>query len=437
MIDLREHRTEHFTRDRLALELRRGARPLVTLIVGLALALAAFIYIGSNVSKTLLRSTQELRFSIEDATGVVTGVHEVRFKGVPAGTMSKLDTGGERPVLTVKLQKEYGDIYRDAHAILRPNTPLQDMYLDIVDPGTPSAGKADKSTVLPAERTQTSVRVDEVLNVFQPEVRVRLRELLDGLGNGTRDNGAALREAFVELVPFLRTAGNITEQLARREPLTRRLVHNTAVLTSELGRRDQQIRRLVNDMGTTLKTVQAGAGDLDATLRALPPTLTSIDSSFAAVRGVLGDVNAAVQSLYPVADRLPVSLRALRRLGAEAQPALHALQRPVARLVPFAQALSPLSKNLGISATTLRPQIPSIDKVSKGLAGCRRGIQGFFFWDASISKYGDNHGPVPRGNLTVGVGTSAFNEGPFEQAVPACTPGRAMGGRPATAKDMR
>jgi ABC-type transporter Mla subunit MlaD len=437
MIDLREHRTEHFSRDRLVLEARRGARPLVTVVVGLAMAFLAFLYIGSNVSKTLFKSTQELRFAVDDATGVVTGVHEVRFKGIPAGTMSKIDTGGAQPVITVKLQKEFGDVYRDAHAILRPNTPLQDMYLDIVDPGKPSSGKADKSTVLTATQTQTSVRVDEVLNVFAPDVRARLRDLLDGFGNGMRDNGAALREAFVELVPLLQTAGNITDQLARREPLTRRLVHNAAVLTSELGRRDRQLRRLVDDMGVTLKTVQAGSGDLDATLRALPPTLTAVDSSFAAVRGVLGDVNTAVRSLDPVAERLPVSLAALRRLGAEVQPAVRALQRPVARLVPFTQALAPVARNLRTTISTLRPQVPTVDKVTKGLESCERGVQGFFFWDASISKFGDDFGMVPRGNVAVGVGSSAVTEGPFEQAVPACTPGRAIGGRPADESDYR
>jgi hypothetical protein len=96
-----------------------------------------------------------------------------------------------------------------------------------------------------------------------------------------------------------------------------------------------------------------------------------------------------------------------------------------------------VARNLMTTVSTLRPQVPTVDKVTKGLEGCERGVQGFFFWDASISKFGDDFGMVPRGNVAVGVGSSAITEGPFEQAVPACAPGRAMGGRPAEQKDFR
>ncbi len=123
--------------------------------------------------------------------------------------------------------------------------------------------------------------------------RVQLRTLLDSLGNGLRDRGASLRTAFVELVPLLRIAGNISDQLAARAPLVRRLVHNTATLTAELGGRQQQLRTLLDAGSAVLATLQASSGNLGATLDELPPTLSELQSSFATVRNVLPRLDTA------------------------------------------------------------------------------------------------------------------------------------------------
>jgi virulence factor Mce-like protein len=370
-----------------------------------------------------------VRFAVDDATGVVEGKNDVRYKGIPAGTITKVEMAGTQPVITVQLQKKYGRIYRDARASLRPNTALQDMYLDILDRGTPASGLAGTTDPVPAAQTDTAVNLSDVLNVFRADQRARMRALLDNLGNGLRDRGAPLRTAFTQAVPFLQVAGRVSRQLARRRPMTRRLVHNMAVLTTELGRRDKELRRLLHDGGTTLTTLKDGSRDLDATLAQLPPTLTAVDSSFTAVRGVLGDVNDAVASLQPVAGRLPGSLAALRRLNSSAAPAVRALQPPVRRLVPFAQSLRPLARSLSSAVNALRPQVDTVDLVTKRVAGCKRGIQGFFQWDASMSKYGDVRGPVPRGNVAAGAQSSGALTSPDEYAPQACTPGKPIGGR--------
>ena len=435
MIEVRNRRSERINRARLELEVRRAVKPAIVVAIGALVGLACALYIGVHVSRTLLSSTYDVRFAVNDATGVVAGADDVRYKGIPAGTITKVQTVGTQPVLTARIKTKYGRIYRNARASLRPNTALQDMYLDITDRGTSAAGVAKADRPIPASRTDTAVNVDDVLNVFSADQRVRLRELLDNLGNGLRDRGAALRTAFVQAVPLLQVAGRISQQLAARGPITRRLVHNIALLTSELGSRDQQLRALVRQGSATLTTLQAGAPDLDATLHQLPATMTAIDTTFAAVRGVLGNADSAVKSLYPVAQRLPVSLAALRRLNSSAAPAVRALQTPIQRLVPFAQALVPVSAGLSRAVGALRPQVGTIDRGTKDLAGCKKGVQGFFQWDASMSKYGDIRGPVPRGNVVFGAQGSGVVPSPFEYAPQACTPGKAIGGRLPTPAD--
>lgn len=429
MIDVRSRRSERLSRARLELEVKRAVRPAIVVGIGALMGLACAIYIGVHVSKTLLASTYEVRFAVDDATGVVAGKNDVRYKGIPAGTITKVETAGTQPVLTVRVQEKYGRVYRDARAALRPNTALQDMYLDVLDRGTRAAGVATVDDPVPASGTSTSVNLADVLNVFRADERTRLRALLDNFGNGLRDRGASLRTAFVQAVPFLDVAGRVSDQLARRRPMTKRLVHNVALLATELRRRDAELRRLLRDGSTTLTTLKDGSGDLDATLAQLPPTLTAIDSSFGAVRGVIGDVDGAVASLRPVAGRLSASLAAVRRLNDSAAPAVRALQTPIAELVPLARSLAPLSRSLGSAVAALRPQVDTVDLVTKRASGCKRGIQGFFQWDASMSKYGDVRGPVPRGNVAMGAQSSGVLTSPDEHAPQACTPGQPIGGR--------
>jgi phospholipid/cholesterol/gamma-HCH transport system substrate-binding protein len=435
MIEPRDHLSARVNRNRLQIEARRGARPMVWVVLASILGLGVAGFIASNVSRTLLSKNREYRFAVTDATGVVTGADEVRLKGIAIGTVTKVRIEGTQAVLTAKVQKKYGQIYRNAHAQLRPNTALQDMYLDIVDRGTPDAGALKGSDPLPPAQTETSVNINDVLGVFKAPVRIRLQTLLDELSGGLADRGARLRTAFQAATPFVDELGNLSHQLAVREPMVRRLVHNTGVLTDTLAQDQKDLSRLVRTGSQTLITLKDGRGDLAGTLEALPPTLSSVDTTFTAVRGVLGDVDRAVRTLGPVAGTLPTALDALVRLDGSAAPAVRALQDPVGRLVPLSRSLRPLSADLSRAVTALQPQVGVVDKTTKDLASCQKGIVGFFQWNASISKLGDQNAAFPRGNLTAGAQSSSVLNDPSEFAPQACAPGRPIGGRPALPSD--
>jgi phospholipid/cholesterol/gamma-HCH transport system substrate-binding protein len=435
MIEPRDHLSARVNRNRLQIEARRGARPMVWVVLASILGLGVAGFIASNVSRTLLSKNREYRFAVTDATGVVKGADEVRLKGIAIGTVTKVQIEGTQAVLTAKVQKKYGQLYRNAHAQLRPNTALQDMYLDIVDRGTPDAGALKGSDPLPPAQTETSVNINDVLGVFKAPVRIRLQTLLDELSGGLADRGARLRTAFQAATPFVDELGNLSHQLAVREPMVRRLVHNTGVLTDTLAQDQKDLSRLVRTGSQTLITLKDGRGDLAGTLEALPPTLSSVDTTFTAVRGVLGDVDRAVRTLGPVAGTLPTALDALVRLDGSAAPAVRALQDPVGRLVPLSRSLRPLSADLSRAVTALQPQVGVVDKTTKDLASCQKGIVGFFQWNASISKLGDQNAAFPRGNLTAGAQSSSVLNDPSEFAPQACAPGRPIGGRPALPSD--
>jgi phospholipid/cholesterol/gamma-HCH transport system substrate-binding protein len=435
MLEPRDRLSTGVTRARVDLEVRRGARPGAVVALCMVLGLFLASYVVRHVSKTAFRSTYQARFALSDATAIVPGLHEVRFKGVPVGTITKVQMQDRRPVITVKIRSGAGRLYHGVRSELRPNTALQDMYLDVIDRGKKAQGRLKAGDVVPATQTATPVSADDVLNLFQPTVRQRMRTLLDQLGNGMAGHGAQLRAILAEAVPLLRVAGDISAGLRQRAPRVRRLVQNAALLTRDLGRHETQLRTLLQEGSRTLGTLQAGSPDLDATLSALPPTLDRLQSAFAAVRGVLPPVDAAVTSLDPVAGRLSESLASLRRLGGVARPAVAALQRPVTHLVPLASTLTPVGAELRLGVDRLAPQVPVVDKLTTGLVSCRKGFQGFFQWNASMTKFGDARGAVPRGNVVMGLQSTSVLNDPNEYVPKACVPGPVVGGRPATAKD--
>jgi virulence factor Mce-like protein len=437
MTDIREYTGVETLRARMARMVRQSARPTLVILAGLALGLSCLAYVIAKVTGTALVGTRTVSFALSDATGVVAAVDEVQFKGIPAGKITRVRLDGVQPMITVTLNPEFGRIYRTARAVVRPNRALQDMHLNIVDRSTPSAGLADGAHPVPASQTDTAVKISDVLNVFQGEERARLARLLDGLGNGLEDRGAQLRTAFIEVIPFLHVAARITDQLNRRGPQVKRLVHNLALLTTELGRRDGQLRDLVRSGSDVMATLQAGGSDLDATLHGLPPTIAGADASFTAVRNVLGPVDRARASLEPAVGELPQALTDVNRLAGQADPAMRALARPVRALRPVASELRPVADDLAAAFAALQPQVPAIQKLVSGVSAWLPAIDGFLQWDASMAKFGDVRGPSPRGNVVTGLQSAGVITDPNEYAPAACSGGRPINGRVPRPEDYK
>ncbi|HEX6390100.1 MAG TPA: MlaD family protein, partial [Solirubrobacteraceae bacterium] len=123
MTEVRERITDRITRSRVELELRRSMRPLLILAGGVVLFALCVVFVARNLpGGGGLESTRTLRFTVADATGVVPGRAEARFKGIPAGKITHAEYDRGRAVLTVQLQTKRGPVYRDARAQLRPST---------------------------------------------------------------------------------------------------------------------------------------------------------------------------------------------------------------------------------------------------------------------------------------------------------------------------
>src|SRR5258708_36995155 len=97
------------------------------------------------------------------------------------------------------MDPKYAPLYNNAIIRVRPETPLDDMYVDIVSRGTPSAGRLGPNAILPAQRTQIPVDVSSVLDVFNADTRARVQASIDAPGQGLGTQGTSFRQAPVGL----------------------------------------------------------------------------------------------------------------------------------------------------------------------------------------------------------------------------------------------
>ena len=412
-------------RQRVALEIRRAARPFAILVVFVAGAFAATSVILGNIGVTLPWSdSYRARVAVDDASGVVAKKQPVRLAGIDVGTIDDVALSDGQAVITLKVEPEDAPIYRDARLRLRPETPLDDIYLDIVDRGTPAAGALGEDEVLPAERTRVAVDIGRVLNVFTADTRTRLEQAIDGYGRGLGDRGDDFRQALVQLAPFLQAAKRLTRQTAIRRMQTRRLIHNFRLMTEELASRDKDLRRLVRGGAGALGELGGSETAVRQTIDELPPTLGRLQSAFVALRAAADELDPAFDALQPVARTLPEGLGGLREFSVAARPSFRALRRPLPRLRGLVRQLRPTARSLEEAFGDLRPVPARLDRVTQLVGPCERALAKFFHNTNSLGKFEDDNSVILRGQSVFGANSAGGQvDDPNQTAAPSCAPG--------------
>ncbi len=420
---------------RLLLEVRRSLRPFIYFIVLATLGVAAFVGIFRNLTfERPWEKYNEVRAEFDDVKGIFPGGHQVRINGVRVGVVSESRLVDNRAVLTLKIEDKWGKIYKNAKMRIRPVTPLQDLYVNVIDRGDASAGEAKKSDIISGQQTLTPVDISRVLDTFNADTRQQMTILLSELGKGLDDGGVKLRESFASLAPFLKVAQSTTKTLADRDRNVRRLVHNFGTLSDALAKKDKELNTFVTEGNATLGELARNDQKFAETFEGIADLMPVMRSSFASVRTLSGELDPALRSLEPVAQELESGLAGLEQFGKDARPALRALRPSVTSLNTMAQQLSPTSRSLATAFQRLAGQAPAFDNITKQTDTCIDSVERFFHNTISVLKFEDGYGGFPRAETTVDSdsagGANASNNGSpgglNTRRLPKCTD--ALGG---------
>jgi len=149
----------------------------IVVLVVLAIAVVAYI-LGHQPAFTLGKSYYTVKAEFATGAAVTAGQGQsVDVAGVQVGQVGAVHLQGGRAIVTMNIYKKYQPIYRDASVLLRPRTPLKDMYLAL-DPGTKGTGAIPNGGLLGVANTDPDINVEQILSSLDVDTRNYLLLLL-------------------------------------------------------------------------------------------------------------------------------------------------------------------------------------------------------------------------------------------------------------------
>jgi len=347
------------------------------------------------------------KLEITTAQSVTPGQgQEVAIAGVKVGEVAKVDLVDGRAVITMKIRRKYSQLYKNASALLRPKTGLNDMQVEL-DPGTPKAGKAAANWVVPVNQTLANINADEVLAGLDGDTRDYLRLLVAGAGQGLKGNARNLSNTFRRFDPTARELSRLTTGLATREQNIKHAIGNFRLITEALGEKDQQLTQLVDASNAVFQSFANQDQNLRSTLQKLPGTLTSAQTNLAKADKLATVLGPSLGALRPTARALGPALRQTRPFLRETTPIIRDQLRPFARkALPTVKILRPAARDLASVTPDLTNSFKILNELFNELAYNPPGPaeEGYLFWaswanhaGASVFSSQDAHGPIRHG----------------------------------------
>jgi phospholipid/cholesterol/gamma-HCH transport system substrate-binding protein len=393
-------------------------RDFVALVLLFVIALGVGGYILSNQRFYLPKwvpfvGSDYVKYKADFATAqsVTPGQGQtVNVAGVKVGEITKVDLQDGHAVITMSIKRKYTPIYKNATALLRPKTGLNDMLIELT-PGSKSAGVLPASQPIPINQTLPNVNADEILASLDGDTRDYLRLLIAGAGEGLRNNSDKLAADFKRFSPTGRDLLKITKELATRHANIRRSIHNFSLLSQALGNKDTDLARLVDSSNQVFRAFADQDQQLRQTLRLLPGTLQATNTGLAKANRLGKVLGPTLGALRPGARALGPSLRETRPFLRTTTPVIRDQLRPFARdALPTVKLLRPAVRQIAQATPKLTTSFGVLNELLNELAYNPPGSadEGYLFYTAWANHAGatvfatqDAHGPIRHGIVQV------------------------------------
>jgi phospholipid/cholesterol/gamma-HCH transport system substrate-binding protein len=436
--------------------LKEHRRDFVAIIGLFVLALAIVGYIlFHQPAFSFNQSYYTVRAQFANAAAVTPGQGQaVTIAGVQVGQVGTVTLENGRAVVTMNIYRKYAPIYRDATVLLRPRTPLKDMYLAL-DPGNVQSGALPAGSTLGTSATSPTVDLDQILSALDADTRSYLLLLLSGGAGAFRDPSttpvashdassipgpgatpspgavSALQGTFKRFAPLGRDTRTFATLLAARNQNLRTAIHNLQRVATSLGSVDGQLASLIAASNTNFSAIASQDANLEAGLSLLPGTLTQTDTTLGKVQRFSAQLGPTLSQLLPFAHALGPALSASRPLFHDTTPVIKSQLRPFAVAVqPLAKALRPAATKLAQATPPLTRSVGFLNTLFNTLAYQPKGTeQGYLFWGSwlahiasSLTDVQDAHGPSVRGIFMATCPALNLLETALQQSSPSLGP---------------
>jgi phospholipid/cholesterol/gamma-HCH transport system substrate-binding protein len=376
-------------------------RNVVIVLVLLALALVTGGIILGNQRFTLPWADRYVvTAAFEASPGISPGNgQEVRVAGVIVGQIAEAEIGPDGKA-RLELDMEPGtQIYDNARLVLRPKSPLNEMYVEIA-PGGPPGRPVPSGGDLPVTSTDRAVQVDEVLAHLDGEARRGLTQLL-------AESDVALASAPQALPGGLDATAGVTDRLQpvvaqldeRRETL-RRLVTALGQISSAVGTNDERLTELAGSLQTTLNALAENDQPLDSALAQLPDLTTQLRAATTEVQGLADQLDPTLRNVQAASEDLPEALARLEDTAHQLDSTIDVATPVIRKAGPVVADLRPYVADLNRALPSLRESSSRLEPFTGTLLDYLPDVGAFFVNTRDIVSMRDGNGGILRGILT-------------------------------------
>lgn len=331
----------------------------------------------------------------------------VNIAGVEVGEIGNVTLRDGVANVELKIRRAHSPVYKDAQMLLRPKTPLSDMYIEMKR-GTPEAGEIPENGIVPLANTKPTVTFDEFLSLFDSDTRDYFQNLLTAAGEGLADQGGNLRDGFKRFPTTGKYGTQIVNLLGKRHRNIKRAIANLAKLSKELGENSSTFASLIDSSSTTFRTWAGQQQSIREIIQLVPGAFGKMADAAEAATPVIDDTAVAFRNLQPLADDLGVSLRSLRPFFRDQTKVTRDQLRPLARdSKPLLDVLSPASTDLAKMTPDATAAAASFNNLLNIVGYNPKGAEeGYLYWlswfshiSASSFNRADANGVLGSGAL--------------------------------------
>jgi phospholipid/cholesterol/gamma-HCH transport system substrate-binding protein len=401
----------------------------ILVLVGLAVLVTGYI-LEHQPAFHFGQSYYTVNADFSEASAVTSGQGQaITIAGVQVGQVGGISLKNGVAVVQMDIDKQYAPIYRNATVLLRPRTPLKDMYLEL-DPGTRGAGRMAPGSTISTAHTTPDVDVSEILGSLDADSRNYLVLLLAAGAGAFKDGGSgsgvtpspdavsSLQETLKRFAPLDHDTRTFASLLARRQSSLRRAVHNLGLVAGSLGGVDRQLSSLITASDESFRAIADNDAQLRQTLTEFPGTLQEADETLPKVQRFASASATALKGLQPFARHLAPALEAARPLFHDTTPVI------ADQLRPFSVAVAPLVRTLRPAAASLKAAVPKLaasvnvlNDVFNELAYQPKGNSSYLFYGGWLAHIADSlvanqdaNGAVLQGLFTASCAQLDFYE---------------------------
>jgi len=347
----------------MATAIRKHLRDFIAVagLIVIALAVTGYLVQKQRLRIPILQEKPfELKADFTTAQAVTPGQGQtVVVAGVKIGSISSVALKNGVAEVTMDIDRKFLPIYKNATALIRPRTGLQDVFVEL-DPGTRSAGEFDEGGVIQTKNTEPEVNLDQILGALDGDTQAYLRTLIVGGGQGLKGRAKDLGAVLGGLGPINKELATLNREVAKRSTNLASLIHNLNLLTGSIGQHDKELSQLVDSSNAALGAIASQDSNVSRAVALLPGTLRTARSTLDKARPLTAILGPTFNHLRPFVRNLPQVNASIIRAAKttpvirdQIRPFVRTARKPVRDLRPTAKRLAKTTPRLTVLATHL------------------------------------------------------------------------------------